>query len=160
MAERIKNLLIVSHAPSENTKKLALTLFQAAKETIKESEIAVNVQQKEALIADSDDVLAADAIILMTTENLGYMSGGMKDFFDRNYYPCLEKKQGLPMCLIIRAGHDGAGTKRAIESITTGLKWRWVQEPLILQGDWQVDFLRQVEELSQAMAIALHEGII
>lgn len=160
MAERIKNLLIVSHAPSENTKKLALTLFQAAKETIKESEIAVNVQQKEALIADSDDVLAADAIILMTTENLGYMSGGMKDFFDRNYYPCLEKKQGLPMCLIIRAGHDGTGTKRAIESITTGLKWRWVQEPLILQGDWQDDFLRQVEELSQAMAIALHEGII
>lgn len=160
MPECIKNLLIVSHAPSENTKKLALTLFQAAKAAAKESEIDIHIRQKEALIADSHDVLAADAIILLTTENLGYMSGGMKDFFDRNYYPCLEKKQGLPMCLIIRAGHDGTGTKRAIESITTGLKWRSVQEPLILQGDWQDDFLRQVEVLSQAMTIALHEGII
>lgn len=160
MNNPIKNLLIISHAPSVNTQKIVQQLYQSAIIINQDLEPALNILQKNALSAKPKDVLMADAIILMTPENLGYMSGGMKDFFDRIYYPCLEHKQGLPVCAIIRAGHDGTGTKRAIESITTGLKWRWVQEPLILKGEWQDNFMRQAKELSQAMAIALQQGII
>ena len=156
-----KELLIISHAPSKNTSKLAASLFHAAhKITSDNTDSPLLVRQKAALEATSDDALRADAIILMTPENLGYMSGGMKDFFDRIYYPCLEEKQGLPLAAIIRAGQDGTGTKRALESITTGLKWRWVQEPLILRGEWQEEFLTQAEELAEAMAVALQQGMI
>ncbi|MCK0164431.1 flavodoxin family protein [Marinobacter sp. S6332] len=155
--DRKKKLLIVSHAPSPNT----LTLRDAVARGAGHEDIEnVEVTLLAPLDAGPDDVLACDAIILGTTENLGYMSGALKDFFDRSYYPCLEKTQALPFAYYIRAGHDGTGTRRAIESITTGLKWRLVQEPVICRGEFQEEFVDQCEELGMSIAASLEAGII
>ena len=151
-----KRLLIVAHAPSPNTKKLADAALRGAQHEDIENVEAVWLPPLE---AGPDDVMKADAILLGTTENLGYMAGAMKDFFDRSYYPVLEEKQGLPCALYIRAGHDGTGTRRAIESIVTGLRWNWVQPPLTCRGDWQEDFVGQVEELGLYLAAGLDGGI-
>ncbi|RTL89973.1 MAG: flavodoxin family protein [Hyphomicrobiales bacterium] len=107
----------------------------------------------------ADDVLAADGVILLTPENLGYMSGAMKDFFDRCYYPCLERTQGLPYALCIRAGSDGTGTRRGVETIVTGLRWRTVQEPLICRGAWRPEFIDQCRDVGMAMAAGLEAGV-
>ncbi|MDN6276596.1 flavodoxin family protein [Psychrobacter sp.] len=151
----VKALLIVAHAPSPNTKKLA----QAAYEGANHADLDVNIIFKSPQDTQPEDVLNADALLLGTTENLAYMAGLTKDFFDRCYYPVLEEKQGMPFALYIRAGHDGTGTKTAIKTITTGLRWEWVQDALILQGDWQDSFAKQVEEMAMALAAGVEAGI-
>ena len=152
-----KNLLIVSHTPSPNTRKLRDAVLSGARHPDIE---AVDVVVKTPLETTPEDVLACHAIILGTTENLGYMAGLTKDFFDRCYYPCLEQTQGLPFAFYIRAGHDGTGTHRAIESITTGLRWKLVQEPLICRGEYQPAFEEQCQELGLYMAASLDAGVI
>lgn len=153
----MKTLLIVAHAPSPNT----LAIREAATRGAQHPAIDnVEVVVKPPLEAQPEDVLGCDAILLGTTENLGYMSGALKDFFDRCYYPLLEKKQGLPCALYVRAGLDGTGTRRAVESIVSGLHWRWAQEPLLLRGEWQDGFIKQTEELATTMAAGLETGIL
>ena len=155
MTANTKTLLIVAHAPSPNTKKLAEAAYKGADHP----DLEVKVILKSPQDTQPEDVLAADALLLGTTENLAYMAGLTKDFFDRCYYPVLEKKQGLPFAVYIRAGHDGTGTKLALKTITTGLRWEWIQEALILRGDWQEAFTTQVEELAMTMAAGVEAGI-
>ena len=152
-----RHLLVVAHAPSENTRRLVDAVVRGAGHEDVEN---VTCRHIPPLEAGPDDVLAANAIILGTTENLGYMSGALKDFFDRVYYPCLEETQGLPYALYIRAGRDGTGTRRAVESITTGLRWQPAQEPLICHGEFREQFITDCEELGLYMAAGLDAGIL
>jgi len=152
-----KELLIVTHAPSPNTVKLREAVISGALSVTPQNTI---IHAKSPFDTNSEDLATADAIILGTPENLFYMSGAMKDFFDRCYYDVLEIKQGLPCAAFIRAGSDGTGTLNALNTITTGLKWRWVQQALILRGEYQVEFEQQCHELGAAMACALDEGMI
>lgn len=152
-----KHLLIVAHNPSPNTQKLVEAAIRGARN---EEIEGVSVKHLPPLQAAVEDVLWADAIILGTTENFGYMSGALKDFFDRIYYPCLERTEAMPFAAYIRAGLDGTGTRIAIGKITTGLKWKAVQEPMILHGEYRSDFEDQCEELGMLMAASLESGII
>ena len=151
-----KKLLIVVHTPSVNTQLLAESAVHGAMHSDFDS---VEVQLTQPLKTTVDDVLRCDAILLGTTENFGYMSGAMKDFFDRIYYPCLEHTEALPFSIFIRAGIDGSGTKLAMEKIITGLRWKPVHQTMILQGEYQESFLQEVEELGMTMAAGLDAGI-
>ena len=152
----MKKLLIVANAPSEN----ARALFNAAKRGAQNEEISgVSVTAKLPLDANADDVLSAHAVIVGTTENFGYMSGLIKDFFERVYYPCLEHTQAKPFALYVRAGKDGTGTVRAVTAITTGLKWRAVQEPLMMVGEYKPVFAEQCETLGMTIAAGLEANL-
>lgn len=155
----MKTLLIVAHCPSDNTKRLVHAMDSAIQTAIQSMLIeGVTVVVKSPLQATAADVLQADAILIGTTENFGYMAGLTKDFFERIFYPVLDLKQGLPVACYIRAGLDGTGTQCAIESIITGLRWRWVQQPLVLKGEWKDGFETQVNELVLTVAAGLSIG--
>ncbi|NIO08357.1 MAG: flavodoxin family protein [Deltaproteobacteria bacterium] len=151
-----KHLLLVAHAPSNNARELADAVQSGA--TAPEIR-GVEVRRKTPFETVPEDVLWAHGLILGTTENFGYMSGALKDFFDRIYYPCLDKVDGLPYGLFVRAGNDGTGALASIERIVSGLKWKLVQEPVICAGEFQPEFRQQCEELGMAMAAGLEAGI-
>ena len=121
----MSKLLIVSHTPSENTQALTDRVVEGARRG------SVCVDLTRPLQTGPEEVLNADGIILGTSENFGYMSGAMKDFFDRIYYPCLDQTRGLPYALFIRAGQDGLGAQTSIERIVNGLGCGQSRNPLL-----------------------------
>lgn len=152
-----KNLLVVANTPSDNTSAMADAIVRGASHPDIDS---VSVNLRNPLEATEKHVIGADGIILGTTENFAYMSGALKDFFDRIYYPVLEIKQGTPYALYVRAGLDGTGTIAAVERIVTGLKWRPIQAPLLCHGSYRNSFIEQCEELGLTMAASLDAGIV
>lgn len=152
-----KSLLIVAHMPSVNTRALARAVLNGARHPDIEN---VSVQLRGPFDTHAGHVLAADGIILGTPENFGYMSGAMKDFFDRIYYDVIDVKQGMAYGLYVRAGLDGTGTLSAIKRIVTGLRWKPIAEPTLCHGAYQPSFESSCEELGQLMAASLDAGIV
>jgi NAD(P)H-dependent FMN reductase len=93
----------------------------------------VDVRLLAAPDAGSEDVLGADAYIFVTPENLAAIAGRMKDFFDRTYYPALDRINGRPYASLICAGSDGENAARQIARIATGWRLRPVAEPIIVR---------------------------
>ena len=149
-------ILVVSNCPSPNTRKLQQAIVCGCQNDELENTIVV---AKIPWDADSEDVLGCDGIILGTTENFGYMSGAVKDFLERVYYPCLELTEGKPAAVFIKGGLDGQGAKTSVERILVGLKWKLIQPTLVMKGEFQPQFLDQCEELGLTMAAGLEAGI-
>lgn len=82
--------------------------------------------------AEADSLLQAQGYLFVCPENLGSMSGMMKEFFDRSYYPLLGRIEGRPYATAIAAGSDGRGAQAQIDRIATGWRLRRVAEPLIV----------------------------
>ena len=152
-----RRLLIVANVPSPNTRALARAVAEGATD---EAIGNVAVTRLEPLAAGPEDVLACEAIVLGTTENFGYMSGATKDFLERVYHPCLERTQGLPWALWVRAGNDGRGATDSVERIVTGLRWKAIRPPLILAGEWREGFVGECRELGLLMGASLDAGIV
>lgn len=151
-----KRLLIVYHSATGSTRQMLEAVVAGARDPLIEG---IEVCVRGALAANADEVRGAAGILLGTPENFGYMSGALKDFFDRIYYPCLESTQGLPYGLFIRAGNDGQGARTAVERLTTGLRWRAIAPPLIAKGALSAAHLDACTVLGQTMAAGLEAGI-
>ncbi|WP_312132053.1 flavodoxin family protein, partial [Diaphorobacter nitroreducens] len=95
-------------------------------------EPAVSVRLLHAAQAGPDDVLAAQGYLFATPENLAAISGQLKDFFDRCYYPVLDRINGWPYASLVCAGSDGQNAARQIARIATGWRLKAVAEPLIV----------------------------
>jgi multimeric flavodoxin WrbA len=151
-----KNLLIVSHSQSGTTLRMAEAVIRGAQDPGIEN---VELRVRPALEADAGDLLWCDGFILGTPENFGYMSGAMKYFLDRIYYECIDKVDGRPYALFVRAGNDGTGAIASLRRILTGLSVREVQEPVLIAGEFDESRLTECEELGMTMAAGLEAGI-
>jgi len=136
------------------------------------TEPATNTRLIHARDTNPDDLLAADAYIFATPENLAEISGVMKDFFDRCYYPCLDQLNGRPYATMVCAGSDGTNAARQIARIATGWRLKQAADPLIILTHAQTKTaieapktitpqdLAKCELLGATMAASLAIGII
>ena len=116
-------LLIVHHTPSPAMAEMLDAVLRGATDP---DITGVEVVRRPALGAGPADVLAADAILLGTPANIGYMSGALKHFFDQIYYPVLDATKALPYGLYVHGNLGTEGAVRSVERITSGLGWRAV----------------------------------
>jgi len=123
----MKTLLVVFHSMTGGTRQMAEA---AAKGAGAEPEVRVSLLH--AADAGAAEVLEADGYIFATPENLGAMSGMMKNFFDRTYYAALDRIAGRPYAALICAGSDGENAARQMTRIVTGWRLKAVAEPLIV----------------------------
>ena len=151
-----KQLLIVFHTQSGTTSRMADAVIAGANSDDVDD---VEVRVRSALEADADDLLWCDGFLLGTPENFGYMSGAMKYFLDRVFYPCENKINGKPFALFVRAGNDGSGAISSMRRILAGLAVREVQEPVLIAGQFDAERLADCEELGLTMAAGLEAGI-
>ena len=123
----MKTVLIVFHSMTGGTRQMAEAAAEGAA-----SEAEVSVRLLRAYDASAADVLEADGYLFATPENLGAMSGLMKDFFDRTYYAALNRIVGRPYAALVCAGSDGENAARQIERIATGWRLKPIAAPLIV----------------------------
>lgn len=151
-----RRLLVVFHSRSGGTTALADAVLAGANDDAIEG---VEVAALRAFDATVDDVLACNAIVLGTPENFGYMSGAIKDFFDRVYYPLLEQTPGLPYALFVKASTDGSGAVQSIERIVAGLRWKLVMPAIVVAGEIGPADLEHCRELGATLAAGLEAGM-
>jgi len=118
-----------------------------------------------------EHLLAADGYLFACPENLASMAGLMKDFFDRCYYPVLDRLNGRPYAVMICAGSDGSNAARQIERIATGWRLEQIAPTIIVCTHAQTperilqakqigsEELAQCRELGATMASGLEMGI-
>jgi len=123
----MKELLIVWHSMTGGSEALAEAALKGAM-----VDSAVKVRSLSADQASVSDLFAAHGYLFVFPENLAAISGVMKAFFDRCYYPCLGRIEGRPYAVIICAGSDGTNAARQAERIATGWRLRKIAEPLII----------------------------
>lgn len=162
----VKTLLIVYHSMTGGTRQMAEAAALGA-----QGEASIRVSLRLAREAGPEEVLEADGYLFATPENLAAMSGQMKDFFDRTYYPALERIDGRAYATLICAGSDGRNAAAQIERIATGWRLKRIADPLIVCTHAQTPAeilrpkvipaaqLKRCEEIGATLAAGIAMGI-
>ena len=162
----MKQLAIIWHSMTGGSEALAQAAHDGARRVQ-----GVDILILHAAEAGPEDMLAADGYLLVFTENLAAISGGMKSFFDRCYYPCLGALNGRPYAMIVCAGSDGRNAVAQAERIATG--WRLLQivpsvivcthaqtqEAILVPKTIDLAHLSAAAEMGEQIATGLQMGI-
>ena len=142
-------LLVVQHTPSMAVREMLEAIVAGAGHP----ELAeVEVVVEPALSSTVPDLLSADALVLLTPANIGYMSGALKHFFDTIYYPCMDATRGLPWGLAVHGNTDTTGAVRSVQKIAAALKWEQAAEVLLVIGSVQPADVSGARELGATLA--------
>ncbi|MHB1925361.1 MAG: flavodoxin family protein [Acidimicrobiales bacterium] len=152
-------LLVVRHSRSGSTDRLVEAFGAGVQIATEQIEDAPRLEVKGCFEAGPDDVLGAAAVVLATPANFGYMSGAMKDFFERIFHACLDQTVGRPYALIIKGDTDTSGAVTSVERIVAGLQWKAVLAHLSVVGDITDAHLAAAAEMGSTLTAGLAEGL-
>ena len=142
-------ILVVYHSQAGHTQKMAEEVAKGA-DSVKN----VQVILKKAADATLEDLVNCDGLAIGSPEYFGYMSGMIKDFFDRTYEEAHTRKEVFkkPYVVFISAGNDGSGASAWIDRICKGFTFKKVSESIISRGDVTGEDLEKCYELGRLLA--------
>jgi len=144
----VTKILVVYHSQSGNTKAAANLVAKGARAVE-----GTDVETKEALKATSEDLLNCDGIAVGTPDYFSYMAGGLKDFFDRTYYPTQGQVTDKPCAIFVTHGGGGKGVE-SVKKICGTFKFKLVGEPVLVKGRPEGEAETQLMDLGKALAAA------
>ena len=156
------SLLIVWHSRTGTAEALAAAACEGA------GQAARSLRAEEAV---PQAFLQAQGYLFIGPENLGSLSGMMKEMFDRCYYPLLGKVEGRAYATIVAAGSDGEQAGKQIDRIVTGWRLKRIAEPIIVNMEAQTpeailaaktvpqNRRNEARELGEAFAEGLRQGV-
>lgn len=147
-------LLVVYHSHGWRTAAMAEAVAEGARQATEVELVIKRAQQ-----ADLDDLLAAQAYLFGTPETFGSLSGALKDFFERTYYPAQGRTQGRAYASFVCAGTDGSGAIQAIQRIARGYGWKEVQPALLVRSEQVEASLPACRDLGATLAHGLALGV-
>lgn len=150
----MKSLRIIFHSQSGNTERLARAVVRGAQRAG-----GVEIHCSRAFDTSLQDLLDCTGLVFATAEYNGYMSGALKDFFDRTYEPARGHVSGKPYAVVISAGNDGTFANQYIERIARGYELKRIAEPTIVVGPVTAEAEARCEELGELLAAGLDLGI-
>jgi putative NADPH-quinone reductase len=162
----MKRLAVIWHSMTGGSEALARAAAKGAT-----GGEGVTVSLRAASEAEAEDMLGADGYLFVFPENLAAISGVMKAFFDRTYYPCLGQIEGRPYALIVCAGSDGSNAVRQAERIATGWRLKKIADSRIICTHAQTpeailapktigaDDLQKASDLGAALAEGMALGV-
>ena len=153
-ARGVPTLLVVHHTSSPTLDAMLEAVLSGAHD---DEVVGVDVEVRPALGATASDLLAADAVLLGTPANIGYMAGALKHFFDTVYYPCLRATVGLPYGLYVHGNDDVSGAVRSVEKVVTGLQWKRAAEVVEVVGPLEKQDRERLRDLGGLLAATLME---
>lgn len=147
-------ILVVYHSQGGNNRKMARAVAEGV-----DSMEGARAVLKDALEAGLEDLLACDGLVIGSPEYFGYLSGALKDFFDRTYEQARGRVFRKPYAMFVNAGNDGTGALRNIERICIGYQFKKVHEPIVVKGEITPEILEACRLIGQTIAAGCQAGI-
>ncbi len=138
-------VLVVYSSLSGNTKAAAEAVASGAREA------GAQVVLKTALEAQPADLLNCEAVALGSYDAFSYMGGGLKDFFDRAFYPTQDKVTGLPCVIFVTHGGGGKAVG-SIRTVAQSFKLKEVAEPVLIKGRPEKQAIDRLKALGAKLA--------
>ena len=146
---------MVHHSLFGKTKEMSTLLI----DVLAKEDRLVEFRSFSAFEAKASDILKSDGIIFGTPANFGYMSGALKDFFDRSYYELEGKVDAIPYAIFVSASTDGTGAVDSIRRICSGLNLKEVQEPLVFTKKLSESDQQRLRDFGLTMVFGIDAGI-
>jgi len=138
-------VLIVYYTLGGNTKAAAECVAEGVRAAGGEAVL------KTGLEAGADDLTGCDALAVGTPDYFSYMAGGLKDFFDRTYYPTQGQVTDKPCGIFVTHGGGGKAVE-SVKAICRAFKFRLVAEPVLVKRSPDEPAAEALRHLGEGLA--------
>jgi flavodoxin len=143
----MSQVLVVYCSMTGHTKAAAEAIAEGAQEA------GAQVTLKPGTEAQPKDLLACEGVALGSYDAFSYMGGGLKDFFDRAFYPTQGQVTDKPYVAFLTHGGGGRAIQ-SIESIAQSFKLKKIAESVLIKGRPEGQGIADLRALGAKIAAA------